>query len=122
MIATYKTHTLNLCAIQDTGDHSKQRTVTNDIENVLRALMATGELKTGHPYQRVIYRDSDGRWDIVEIDSACNFVRFAPISEAHSDKPIPSDIDPRLLFAMLLLDEVNKDKDLEQSSFVSRKT
>ncbi|CAB4046616.1 hypothetical protein LMG9964_00247 [Paraburkholderia phenoliruptrix] len=61
--ANYRTHTVNLCAIEDTGDHARQFTVTNDIENVLHALRAAGQLHQNHPYQRVIYKDSDGRRD-----------------------------------------------------------
>jgi hypothetical protein len=58
-----------------------------------------------HPYQRVIYRDSEHIWDQVVIDDACRFVRFAPLKEKPEDlRPEPA-ADPRALFALLLLHE-----------------
>jgi len=50
-------------AIIDTGDHSKQPTLTNDMEAVVRDLIRRDEL---HPGDLLIYRDSDGVWDGVD--------------------------------------------------------
>jgi len=47
--------------------------VTNDIENVLRVLVASDNLKPG---MRVVYCDTEGMWDEVVIDDQCAFVRF----------------------------------------------
>ena len=55
--------------------------VTNDVENVLAALVAAGLLVSG---RLVIYCDSQGVWDQVLIDGACRFVDFRSLN-ARSD-------------------------------------
>lgn len=52
------------------------RSVTNDIEQVCAELATRGALSPGH---RLVYRDSEGIWDEVMLDSACAFVDFLPL-------------------------------------------
>ncbi|WP_395066241.1 hypothetical protein [Paraburkholderia silvatlantica] len=105
MRAAFHTEAFNLVTIKDLGPHDRHATVTNDIEGVLASLVAAGRLVKGHPYQRVLYCDSEGQWDQVVIDDACEFVRFEQITGER--KPV-MDTDPRALLAALLLLEMNK--------------
>ena len=102
--AVFTSQAFNLVAITDTGDHRRHKTVTNDIERVLASLVAEGRLVVGHPYQRVLYCDSDGQWDQVIIDDACQFVRFARMTGMDRE-PVSGRPDPRMLLAALLLQE-----------------
>lgn len=52
------------------------RSVTNDIEAVLDNLRQEGHLRLG---DRVIYRDTEQRWDEVAIDAECRFAEFRPL-------------------------------------------
>jgi hypothetical protein len=102
MHAVFQTQAFNLVAVTDTGQHDRHRTVTNDIEYVLATLVAEGRLVRGHPYQRVLYRDSEGQWDQVVIDANCEFVRFAQVTG--SERELVSGTVPRALLAALLLE------------------
>lgn len=51
------------------------RSVSNDAENVVRWLRARGSLRNS---DRLIYRDSDGKWDQIEWD-AQGAVFFRPM-------------------------------------------
>ncbi|CAB3682139.1 hypothetical protein R8871_02571 [Paraburkholderia graminis C4D1M] len=105
MHAIYQTEAFNLVAITDLKQ-PEAKSVTNDIENVLAALVDGGRLIIGHPCQRVRYCDSDGSWDQVVIDAQCQFVRFAPISSKDGERQQMTDTDPRSLLATLLLQEM----------------
>ncbi|CAB3758720.1 hypothetical protein [Paraburkholderia humisilvae] len=104
MHAVFRTETFNLVAITDCGQHDQHKTVTNDIEHVLASLVDEGRLVVGHPYQRVLYCDSDGQWDQVVVDAHCRFVRFASITGIGAERP--SGSDPRMLLGALLLQEM----------------
>jgi hypothetical protein len=101
--AIYQTQTYNIVAITDLGLEGAI-SVTNAIESVLKSLVEAGRLIPGHPYQRVIYRDSDGHWDRVDIDEQCRFVRFAPIARSWKHEPM-LDTDPRLPMISMLADD-----------------
>ena len=53
-------HKGTFCAVVDTG-HKDHMSVTNDAERVVEFLKQNGDLNV--PGTRVIYRDSEGRWD-----------------------------------------------------------
>jgi hypothetical protein len=60
--------------------------VTNDVEHVLRVLQAAGYPVTTAP---VIYRDSTGIWDLIEVDHASGeFVRFVSLNERFQEDAI----------------------------------
>lgn len=101
--AIFETRAYNIVAITDLN-LAGARSVTNDIEGVLATLVSAGRLVKGHPYQRVIYRDSDGQWDRVIIDDDCQFVRFAPIARMWKREPM-IDTDPRLPVIFMLADD-----------------
>jgi hypothetical protein len=101
--AVYQMQAYNIVALTDLNVPGA-KSVTNDIENVLASLVAAGRLTPGHPYQRVIYRDSDGHWDRVDIDEQCRFVRFAPIARSWKHEPM-LDTDPRLPMISMLADD-----------------
>lgn len=52
------------------------RSVTNDIEQVCAELVTQGVLSPGH---RLVYRDSEGIWDEVQLDERCAFNGFVPL-------------------------------------------
>jgi hypothetical protein len=106
--ATFRTERFNLIALKDIGDHEEQKTVTNDIEGVVTALKATGILIENHPYQRILYCDSEGYWDKVVINEQCEFVAFESIASRDEDRKPDHDADPRVLFAAMLLHEVHQ--------------
>jgi hypothetical protein len=109
MHAIYQVQSFNLVALTDTGHNLECQTVTNDIEHVLATLTESGRLIKGHPYQRVIYCDSDGYWDKVIIDTGCNFVTFAPLSTNRREEfRLGPDADPRMIFATMLLHEASE--------------
>jgi hypothetical protein len=62
--------------------------VTNDIENVLAALVEAGLLVAG---RLVIYQDSEGIWDQVVIDANCIFVRFNSLNADSVNAAMASD-------------------------------
>jgi hypothetical protein len=103
MHAIYQTQSFNLVALTDTGHNLECMTVTNDVEQVLSTLKAAGRLIENHPYQRVLYCDSDGVWDEIVINGQCAFVGFRAIGKDRTPDP---EADPRVLFAALLLHEV----------------
>lgn len=54
-----------------------RRSVTNDAENVIANLANwPGALAPG---RRIVYRDTDKRWDEITIDNACRFLGFSRI-------------------------------------------
>lgn len=61
--------------IRDVGPWDKFMTVTNDIENVVDHLFATGQLKPG---ERLMAIDSDGYCDEIIIGDDNRFKAFAP--------------------------------------------
>lgn len=66
----------NVVAIYD--DYSgTEMSVTNDAEQVIDAIVSLGINLTG---KRVIYRDTDGRWDEMAIRDN-QFSAFRPIGE-----------------------------------------
>ncbi|MBB5442957.1 MULTISPECIES: hypothetical protein [unclassified Paraburkholderia] len=103
MRSSYLTRTFNLIAITDL-DKEGHKSVTNDIEAVLADLAEAGQLVPDHSYQRVIYRDSKGRWDQVVIDEACQFVRFAPVLDGGIIES-SAEQDLRLALSRMLLGE-----------------
>jgi hypothetical protein len=60
-------------------------TITNNVEHVLAELVETGLL---YPGERVIYRDTTGRWDEIVIDSRCAFVGFWSLNARSNDSAI----------------------------------
>lgn len=52
------------------------RSETADIEAIIDELHANGHLRPG---DRVIYRDTEQRWDEVAIDAECRFAEFRPL-------------------------------------------
>lgn len=56
-------------------DHDQGKSVTNDAENVIADLYRAGLLATG---RRVLYRDTDGRWDELRYDGV-RFTGFGAI-------------------------------------------
>jgi hypothetical protein len=76
---------LNLVKIQDTGKGAKS--VTNDIENVLR------EIEVWHQGSiagyRIMYRDTEGWWDGVEWNGEhARFFAIREIDEAAAKKKL----------------------------------
>lgn len=59
--------------------------VTNDIDFVLASIKATIPSMASKP---VIYRDSDGRFDRIFVDSAGNFAGFCAIGEKILEKAL----------------------------------
>jgi hypothetical protein len=55
-------------------DHDIGRSVTNDAEAVVEAVLRV------FPSKRIIYRDTDGRWDEL-VHAKGGFVGFSPYSE-----------------------------------------
>lgn len=55
------------------------RTVTNDVEAVVAYLNAAGFFGPPNRAERLVYRDSDGRWDEIVVDRAGRFVSFEAI-------------------------------------------
>jgi hypothetical protein len=68
--------------------------VTNDIENVLAALLDAGLLVTG---RLVIYRDSMGVWDQVIIDDRCQFKHFKSLNARTASDAIARVINGTVL-------------------------
>ena len=67
--------------LKDVGPHDRHRTVTNDIENVVRELSVSGRLRPG---QRLLYRDSAG--ELTEaLHQGGRFTEFAVPFEAGVD-------------------------------------
>lgn len=64
------------------------KSVTNDIANVLRAVSQD----LGHPLTgyRVIYRDTMGTWDGVELNARGEFSRFYPIGTTDQAEALAS--------------------------------
>lgn len=63
--------------IRDVGPHDQFKTVTNDVENVVRVLAAHGLLSR---LERLFYFDSDGDFSEIIVNDG-RFVRFAPATE-----------------------------------------
>ena len=57
-------------------DNDQGLSVTNDAENVCRKLLAL----TGRSNKRIIYRDTDGRWDEL-VHSGFEFSHFFSITD-----------------------------------------
>ena len=55
-------------------------TVTNDAENVLAKIAKAGDMCS-----KVIYRDSEGEWDELVVDSAMQFLSFRSLHERDLD-------------------------------------
>lgn len=67
--------------LKDVGPHDRHRTVTNDIESVVRELSVSGRLRPG---QRLLYRDSAG--ELTEaLHQDGRFTEFAAPSDADID-------------------------------------
>jgi hypothetical protein len=47
--------------------------ITNDVEAVVAEVVRTYDIKSGQP---MIYRDSEGRWDGIELDERGHFKDF----------------------------------------------
>lgn len=62
---------LRMVWITDDGPHDRHPTVTNDADGVCRSVNAS------YPGYRIIYRDSDGRWDELAHKDG-NFLTFVP--------------------------------------------
>ena len=62
---------LKIVWLVDDGPHSQHKTVTNDAEFVCE------RVNSGYPGWRIIYRDSDGRWDELAHDHG-RFLTFVP--------------------------------------------
>ncbi len=65
-------------------DHDRGRTVTNDADAIVWDLSRSGTLR---PMDRLIYRDTDGRWDEIEHKDGI-FVGFAPIGRTSLDRAL----------------------------------
>jgi hypothetical protein len=63
-----------LCVVD--ADEEGARSVTNDAEHVVAELHALGLLPPG---RRLIYRDSTGQWDEMQVREGGLFVGFAPL-------------------------------------------
>jgi hypothetical protein len=61
-----------IAIVDDYTDTSPCKTVTNDAEYVV------GQIKPPKGV-RLIYRDTDGRWDELKHDGAGHFTGFAPL-------------------------------------------
>lgn len=68
--------------IKDVGPWDQHPTVTNDAENVVRALASQGHLPEG---RRLFYYDSDGRLDELLVKDG-QFVGFAAGPEGKEPK------------------------------------
>jgi hypothetical protein len=66
-------------------DAAPTMTVTNDAENVIQYLHEIGALP---PAARVVYRDTDGRWDELRHDGCGTFVGFAPVGAYTVDEAV----------------------------------
>lgn len=60
-------------------DCGGRRSVTNDIEWVISILRLENKLRDG---DRLIYRDTDGRWDEVLLDHVLEFSGFRALNAA----------------------------------------
>jgi hypothetical protein len=67
--------TRTIAAIRDDGGNAGFMSVTNDAEAVIADLHAKGEAGPG---VRVLYCDTDGRWDELCHDGAGRFTGFRP--------------------------------------------
>lgn len=66
----------DVVVVEDLHDDANQAmSVTNDAERVVSYLHGTGILEN----RRLVYRDTDGRWDELKHDGHGKFVGFAPI-------------------------------------------
>lgn len=57
-------------------DLSGHKSVTNDVQNVLKKIKAKGDLCS-----KVIYQDSSRYWDEIIVDSAMQFMGFRSLNE-----------------------------------------
>lgn len=64
-----------------------RRSVTNGAEDVISFLQQRGFVRPG---DRVVYRNTSGRWDEMRIDDECRFVGFEPIGAASLAEAIAS--------------------------------
>lgn len=65
-------------------DRDEGMSVTNDVENVVRALAHYGHLGSG---DRLIYRDTMGRWDEI-LHRGAEFIGFRPIGATTMNEAI----------------------------------
>lgn len=67
-------------------DQDQGKSVTNDIEHVLQEISR----EENRPLTgcKVIYRDSDGNWDGVELTDAGEFHRFYSVNESDQQRAL----------------------------------